>query len=160
MTKSVKISLVNDLSDSFVDSNIIVCGYKGLNVRELDRLRLDIRNIHSNIKVIKNKLASIALSNSNIVGFTLRDTNIFIWGKDQILLSKVVQNFADSNKDKFLIKAGYFDNQIVDPIYIETISKLPSKEELVGMLLSVWMAPLRYFITGIDNFRKEKESNN
>lgn len=160
MTRHEKVTLVNELSASFMDANIIVCNYKGLSVREMDKLRESIRKIQSNIRVIKNKLASIALNNIDIKDLTLNDTNIFIWGKDQISLSKSVQSFADSNKEKFSIKIGYFDGRVVDSKYIEDVSKLPSKDELVGMLLSVWIAPLRYFITGIDNLRKEKEENN
>lgn len=158
MTKQAKMALVDELSKSFTDSNIIVCDYKGLGVKELDQLRTSIRSIKSNVKVIKNKLANIAFVNANVQGFVLKDTNIFVWGKDQISLSKSVCEFADSNRDKFSIKMGYFDGKMVDPEYIESISRLPSKEELLGMLLSVWMAPLMYFVTGIDNLRKEKES--
>ena len=157
MTKREKIALVNDLSVSLSDSNIIICSYKGLNARELDELRASVRSINSNVKVIKNKLADIAFSNAKINGIVLKDTNIFIWGKDQISLSRSVQNFSDSNKEKFSIKVGYFDGKIVDSKYVETVSKLPNKEELIAILLSLWMSPLRYFITGIDNLRKEKE---
>ena len=32
-----------------------------------------------------------------------------------------------------------------------------AKKELMGMLLSVWTAPARYFVTGLDNLRKAKE---
>lgn len=160
MTKQEKIALVNELSASFVDSNVIICNYKGLSVKELDKLRKSVRNIQSNVKVIKNRLASIAFDNANIKDFILKDTNIFIWGKDQISLSKSVQSFADSNKEKFYIKIGYFDGKVVDSNHIEAVSKLPNKEELIGMLLSVWMAPLRYFVTAIDNLRKEKKDNN
>ena len=87
------------------------------------------------------------------------DNNIFIWGEDQIAISKIVVKFAESNQDKFVIKTGSFDGQKVDVNHIVSISKLPSKEELIGMLLSVWTAPARYFVTGMDNLRKQKEEN-
>lgn len=160
MTKQNKIDLVNNLSSSFLDTNIIVCNYKGLSVRQLEKLRINIKQSESKIKIIKNKLANIAFTNANIEGLSLKGTNIFIWGKDQISISKNVQQFSDSNKDKFIIKFGYFDGKFVDSSHIESLSKLPNKEELLGILLSVWNAPIRYFVTGIDNFRKEKEKNN
>jgi large subunit ribosomal protein L10 len=37
------------------------------------------------------------------------------------------------------------------------LSKLPGKEELLGMLLSVWTAPLRGMVTGLDNLSKKQE---
>lgn len=158
MTKQDKSELITHLSSSFLDSNIIVCDYKGLSVRELESLRKNILQIDSKVQVIKNKLASIALKNAKIEGISLKDTNIFLWGKDQIALSKSAQKFADANKDKFVIKVGFFDGKVVDNKHIESISKLPSKEELIGMLLSVWTAPARYFVTGLDNLRKQKEA--
>lgn len=158
MTKQDKSELITHLSSSFLDSNIIVCDYKGLSVRELESLRKNILQIDSKVQVIKNKLASIALKNAKIEGISLKDTNIFLWGKDQIALSKSAQKFADANKDKFVIKVGFFDGNVVDNKHIESISKLPSKEELIGMLLSVWTAPARYFVIGLDNLRKQKEA--
>lgn len=158
MTKQDKSELITHLSSSFLDSNIIVCDYKGLSVRELESLRKNILQIDSKVQVIKNKLASIALKNAKVEGISLKDTNIFLWGKDQIALSKSAQKFADANKDKFVIKVGFFDGKVVDNKHIESISKLPSKEELIGMLLSVWTAPARYFVTGLDNLRKQKEA--
>lgn len=158
MTKQDKSELITHLSSSFLDSNIIVCDYKGLSVRELESLRKNILQIDSKVQVIKNKLASIALKNAKIEGISLKDTNIFLWGKDQIALSKSAQKFAGANKDKFVIKVGFFDGKVVDNKHIESISKLPSKEELIGMLLSVWTAPTRYFVTGLDNLRKQKEA--
>lgn len=159
MTKQDKIELVNTLSSSFTDMNIIVCDYKGLSVRDLESLRQSAFKAEAKVQVIKNTLATIAFKNANISGIDLKDTNIFIWSKDQISLAKIVQKFADSNKDKFIIKAGFFDGVAVDSKHIESVSKLPSKEELIGMLLSVWTAPARYFVTGLDNLRKSKEAS-
>ena len=158
MTKQDKAKLIEQLSSSFLYSNIIICDYKGLSVKELEVLRRSALQSDSKVQVIKNKLASIAFKNANIEGITLKDTNIFLWGKDQIALAKSVQKFADANKEKFVIKAGFFDGKAVDSNHIESISKLPSKEELIGMLLSVWTAPARYFVTGLDNLRKSKEA--
>lgn len=158
MTKQDKIKLVEQLSSSFLDSNVIVCDYKGLSVRELEALRKSALQTNAKVQVVKNKLASIAFKNAKIEGITLKDTNIFLWSKDQISLAKSAQKFADANKEKFIIKAGFFDGKAVDSKHIESISKLPSKEELIGMLLSVWSAPARYFVTGLDNLRKSKEA--
>ncbi len=159
MTKQSKIELVNALSESFADSNIIVCDYKGLSVRELESLRKEALKCEASVQVIKNTLAGIAFKNAKVEGLTLKDTNIFIWSKDQISLAKVVQKFADANAEKFSIKAGFFEGAVVDAKHIESISKLPSRDELIGMLLSVWSAPARYFVTGLDNLRKQKEAS-
>lgn len=158
MTKVEKNALIESLSAEFQASNaIIVCDYKGLTVKELEVLRAEIRAQNAKVQVVKNTLASIALKNSNVEGLELKENNIFLWSEDQISLSKVVCKFSNSVGGKLVIKSGYFEGELVDSKHIEAVSKLPSKEELIGMLLSVWTAPARYFVTGLDNLRKQKE---
>lgn len=158
MTKQDKISLVNNLSESFKNAGaMIICDYKGLNVKRLESLRRDSKKSGIKVQVIKNKLANIALKNAGYKASELKDTNVYIWADEQISLSKVVCKFADAHAEHFKVKFGYFDGEIVDSKHIIAISKLPSKEELIGMLLSVWSAPARYFVTGMDNLRKQKE---
>ncbi|EES88934.1 50S ribosomal protein L10 [Helicobacter canadensis] len=159
MTKVEKNALIESLSAEFQASKaIVVCDYKGLTVKELETLRAEMRAQSAKVQVVKNTLASIALKNSNIEGLELKENNIFLWSEDQISLSKVVCKFSNSVGGKLVIKSGYFEGELVDSKHIEAVSKLPSKEELIGMLLSVWTAPARYFVTGLDNLRKQKES--
>lgn len=158
MTKEDKISLVNSLSESFKAANaMIICDYKGLNVKSLESLRRDSKAADIKVQIIKNKLANIALKNAGYKECELKDTNVYIWSNEQISLSKVVCKFAEGNSEHFKVKFGYFDGEVVDAKHIESVSKLPSRDELIGMLLSVWSAPARYFATGLDNLRKQKE---
>ncbi len=158
MTKQEKLQLVENLTESFKNANaMIICDYRGLQVKQLETLRRNSKGSGISVHVIKNKLANIALKQAGYKEVELKDTNIYIWSDDQISLSKVVCKFQEANSDKFSVKFGYFDGEIVDSKHIESVSKLPSREELIGMLLSVWSAPARYFVTGIDNLRKQKE---
>ncbi|MDD6055252.1 MAG: 50S ribosomal protein L10 [Helicobacter sp.] len=159
MTKAEKTALIENLSAEFKASNaIIACDYKGLSVKELESLRASARAQNIRVQVIKNTLATIALKNSSIEGLELKENNIFAWGEDQIALAKVISKFSSSVGGKLVIKTGYLEGEVVDAKHIDAVSKLPSKEELIGMLLSVWTAPARYFVTGLDNLRKEKEA--
>lgn len=159
MTKAEKTTLIENLTADFKVSNAIaVCDYKGLTVKQLESLRANAREQNVKVQVIKNTLAFIALKNFVVEGLELKENNIFVWGEDQISLAKIICKFSDSVGGKLVVKAGYFEGEIVDAKHIEAVSKLPSKEELIGMLLSVWTAPARYFVTGLDNLRKEKEA--
>lgn len=158
MTKQEKVEIVEFLKAEFSNSSaIVVCDYKGIKTKQLEDLRNKSRDLNVKVQVIKNKLAKIAMNEAGLPDNQLKDTNIFIWGEDQIALSKVVCKFAQDGKENFSLKFGYFDKELVDVNHIEAISKLPSKDELIGMLLSVWTAPARYFVTGLDNLRKQKE---
>lgn len=158
MTKQEKVEIVEFLKSEFASSSaIVVCDYRGIKTKQLEDLRNKSRDLNIKVQVIKNKLAKIAMNDAGLPENQLKDTNIFIWGEDQIALSKVVCKFASDSKENFSLKFGYFDKELVDVKHIEAISKLPSKDELIGMLLSVWTAPARYFVTGLDNLRKQKE---
>ena len=159
MTKAEKTALIENLTAEFKASNAIaVCDYKGLTVKQLEVLRANAREQNVKVHVIKNTLALIALKNFGVEGLELKENNIFVWGEDQISLAKTIFKFSDSVGGKLVVKSGYFEGEIVDAKHIEAVSKLPSKEELIGMLLSIWTAPAHYFVTGLDNLRKQKEA--
>lgn len=160
MTREEKTRIIEDLANGFKSCNAIaVCDYKGLNVKQLESLRLAARAANVNVQVVKNTLALIALKNAGIEGLDFRDTNLFAWGEDQVALAKVLSKFAADTNDAFVIKQGFFEGQVVDNKHIDIVSKMPSRDELLGMLLSVWMGPARYFVTAMDNLRKQKEEN-
>ncbi|MDR3162874.1 MAG: 50S ribosomal protein L10 [Helicobacteraceae bacterium] len=155
MTKTEKAEIVNSLTEAFMSAEaVLICDYKGLNVREFEDLRNQVRKLGGSTRVAKNTLASIALKNAKKEGLTLKETNVFIWGGETLGVIKTIAKFAE-NRETFAIKQGYIDNQRVDGEYINALSKLPSREELIGMLLSVWIAPLRGFVTGLDNLSKK-----
>lgn len=159
MTKTEKAEIISSLTECFKSSDaIVVCDYKGMSVVEFEGLRNQIRSIGGKVQVAKNTLANIALKNAGKEGMALKDTNVFVWGADSLELTKVVAKFATANKDKFVIKQGHIDGAAVDAAYVDALSKTPSKDELIGMLLSVWTAPLRGMVTALDNLAKKKES--
>ncbi|MFW2443501.1 50S ribosomal protein L10, partial [Aliarcobacter butzleri] len=49
------------------------------------------------------------------------------------------------------------EGQISDASKVNAFAKLPSREELLGMLASVWMGPVRNFTIGLDALRRKKE---
>lgn len=168
MTKAQKVEIVSFLTDEFKKANaVVVCDYKGLSVRKLEVLRNRARKDDINVQVVKNTLGLISLKNAGIENLELKDTNLLIWGSDQVCVSKLVTQFA-KDSDIFKIKSGYMDGSIVEASQIDAISKLPSKEELIAMLLSVWsaparnmasvlQAPLRYMVTALDNYKNTKQ---
>lgn len=159
MTKQRKIALVESLSTEFKNSNsLIIADYKGLSVKQLEILRANARKADARVQIIKNTLAKIAFKEAGYPDFDVKDTNIFVWSNEQISLSKLVMKFANDNKENFSVKMGCFDGEIVDKEHITAISKLPSRDELIGMLLSVWTGPARYFVTALDNLKKQRES--
>jgi len=170
LTRSQKEEVVRYLTEEFKNATAIVdCDYKGMTVPEIESLRRVAKEKGLKVRVVKNTLALIALKNNGVEDFELKDTNLLVWGNDLVDLAKTVTDFAKDHKDRFKIKQGYFEGEVADAAKIEAYSKLPSKEELLGMLLSVWTAPLRNllyvwnapkqnFVTVLENIRQQKEN--
>lgn len=161
VTKDEKIKLVSELSEEFKDSEaIVVCNYKGLKVKAIESLRNKARIANVKVQVIKNTLAAIAVKNADISDLGLKDTNIFIWGKDQLAVSKVAANFKkEIDSEFFAIKTAFVDGSIADASKVEALAALPSREELIAMLLQVWNAPITNFVVGLDALRAKKEQS-
>ena len=158
MTKQQKSEIINFLASEFKNSlAIVVCDYKGLTHKELESLRNEARANNTKVQVAKNTLVTVAAKNAELGDIELSGTNIFLWSEDQISACKVADKFASANKEKFTIKSGIIEGEIADAARVNAFAKLPSREELLGMLASVWMAPVRNFTIGLDALRRKKE---
>ncbi len=158
MNKEQKSKIIDSLTNEFKASkSIVICDYKGLSHKELENLRKEATNSNTKVQVAKNTLVKIAVRNSEFGDIELSGSNIFLWSDDQISACKVADNFYKLNKDKFEIKSGIIEGEISTVETINKFAKLSSKEELIGMLLSVWTAPLRSLVTGLDNLKNKKD---
>ena len=159
MTREEKAKLISDLTEEFKTSDvIIVCNYKGLSVKKLEGLRIKAKEENVKVQVIKNTLADIALGKAEKSGLELKDTNIFIWGEDQIKVSKLVVDFAKTF-DAFAVKTAFIEGEVATAAKVEALSKTPSRNELLAMLLQVWNAPITNFTIGLDALRAKKEQS-
>ena len=162
MTRTKKEAIVEKLSQSFANQGaIVVCDYKGMSVQALEGVRKLAKENGVHVQVVKNTLARIALKNANCEELELTQNNIFIWGEDQIATCKVADKSAQANKEYFSIKGGLIESKVADIATIEAMAKLPGREELLGMLLNVWLAPIRNFTIGLQALadKRQEEQN-
>lgn len=158
MTRNEKSQIIDYLTDEFKNSlAVVVCDYKGLTHKQLESLRKEAKTNNTKVQVIKNTLVVKAVQKAELGDIDLCGTNIYLWSEDQISACKVADKFASANKDKFSIKSGIIEGEIADIARVNAFAKLPSREELLGMLASVWMGPIRNFTIGIDALRRKKE---
>lgn len=157
MNKTQKAEIVNALTEEFKSANaVVMCDYRGLSVSDLESLRKIARAKDARVQVVKNTLATIALTNAGMSGIDIKDTNIFVWGSDAIAASKVAVDFGKEN-EKFSIRTAYIDGEAADEKKVRAFATLPGREELLGMLASVWMGPVRNFTIGLDALKRKKE---
>ncbi len=89
MTRTEKEQLVAELTTAFSESNaVVVCDYRGMTCHELESVRQMAADNDAHVRVVKNKLAELALKNAGIEDLKLKDTNLVVWGDDQISTCK------------------------------------------------------------------------
>jgi large subunit ribosomal protein L10 len=157
LNRTQKAEIIDSLTNEFKTANaVIMCDYRGLSVSALEALRKLAREKEVKVQVVKNTLATIALKNADMTGVDIKDTNIFVWGEDAIATAKTVATFA-KEEEIFVVRNAYIDGEAADAAKVEAFSKLPGREELLGMLASVWMGPIRNFTIGLNALKDKKE---
>ena len=160
MKKELKKQIVEELSNEFTkDVSIFYADFKGQSVKDLEALRKAIREADGKVRIVKNTLARLALANNGIEA-SFEENNIFIWGEDQITLAKLVVKHAKDYKDTFKIKGAVVEGEVKDVAYVEEVSKLPTKDELLGMVAFMMKAPIAKFAWGLNKLIEKKSEEN
>ena len=135
-----KKKIVADLHERFSKSKVlIVTDYKGLNDTTINALRRKLGEVDVEFKVVKNSLMVRAAENTDVdlIKESFKGPNaIAISYDDPVAPAKVLTDFARDNK-KLEIKLGVMGDKVMDLGAITALSALPSKEALIGQLLSV-----------------------
>jgi large subunit ribosomal protein L10 len=84
--------------------------------------------------------------------------NAIAFGKDAVAPSRILSEFAIKNK-ALILKGGLVEGKVVDADMIKVLAKLPNKDGMISMLLSVFQAPVRNFAYAIKQIADQREAN-
>ena len=135
-----KKAIVSELHEKFSAAKIIiVTDYKGLGVSEINELRgrLDEKSIE--YRVAKNSLLIRASEGTNaaLIADSFKGPSAVAMSYDDpVAPAEVLTEFARENDD-LEIKIGVLDDSVLDIAGIKSLSALPSREVLLGQMLSV-----------------------
>ena len=104
-----------------------IVDYRGLTVKEIQELRRNVRETGAQMKVYKNTLMHLALSESDLptMDDMLEGPSAFVFSTDDPAASaKALKNFAKSNEN-LSIKGGMMDGVAYDAAQVEAIASLP-----------------------------------
>lgn len=110
--------------------------------------RAKAKEAGASARVIKNSVAAIALKELGVEGADsiLGGPVLAVMGEDPVSVAKVASAFKKEN-DKGDVLGGVVDGKLVSADDVKALSKLPSKEVLVGMFVNVVASPLRGLVT-------------
>lgn len=141
-----KEKIVSEMTDKFSRAkSIFLADFSGIDVNTINALRKKFHDEKVEYRIVKNTLAEISFKNAGIDGMTthLNGVNSYaISYDDPTLPMRVVDNFRNNLEEKFIVKAAYFEGEVIGPDKITGIAKLPSREQLLAKLVGVLQAPL------------------
>lgn len=155
-----KEEIVNDITKKFQDAQaVIVVDYRGLTVEQVTELRKQLRDAGVEMRVLKNTMLRRAADAAGIEG--LNDvfkgpTAVAFSNEEVVAPAKIIAEFAEK-ADKLEIKGGLLEGKVATVEEINKIAKLPNREGLLSMLLSVLQAPVRNTALAIKAVAEKKE---
>lgn len=150
MDRAQKKQEIGELRERFDRmASAVFTDFRGLDVETINSLRSKFRQKAVEYKVVKNTLVKQALADKDFVGKLsdyLHGPSAVAWSyEDPSAPAKVALDFAKDHK-QLQVKCAILDGEILDGKGVENLSKLPSKDELLGKLLMTFMAPATEFV--------------
>ena len=143
MDRSQKTEAVAQLNAAFKEVGVVVVTRNlGLTVEQSTDLRGKMREVGATYKVAKNRLAKLALKDTDYTGLEefLTGPTALAWSEDPVAAAKAAVDFAKSN-DKLEIVGGSMGSQVLDEAGIKALASMPSLDELRGTIVGLVNAP-------------------
>jgi len=143
MDRSQKADSVAQLNAVFNEVGVVVITRNlGLSVAQSTDLRAKMRDAGASYKVAKNRLARLALKETQYEGLEdyLSGPTALAYSVDPVAAAKAAVDFAKTN-DKLEIVGGSMGGQLLDEAGIKALASMPSLDELRGKLVGLINAP-------------------
>ena len=150
ITKERKDELVAQYAELLDQSNaIILTDYSGLNVKQMQMLRAQVRQADGAFYVTKNTLLRLALAKSGQempddllvgqlgTGFAMNEAPT---------LAKALTEFS-KDQEALTIVGGLLDGELLTAEQVKALAELPSLDELRAQIVGMLQAPARNLAT-------------
>lgn len=148
ITRDKKQSLVAEIDELFAEAKgTAFATYQGVSVASMQDLRRNAREAGVTIRVVKNRLVRVAMSESK----TYKDADtsaltgqlLYAFSDaDEIMPAKVLDEFSKTNPS--LVLAGGFSAEglAISQDDIKALASLPSKDQLIAQVVEMLLSPV------------------
>lgn len=122
----------------------IAAEYRGLTVGEMTELRLKARESGVYLRVVKNSLARRAIEDTEFACMKDELTGPLVIAfsqEDPGAAARVIKDFAKDHS-KLVVKVISIGGELLAPSDLETLSKMPTYDQAISMLMAVMKAPV------------------
>lgn len=145
MAQPKKVAFVEQMrADVERAAGVLFVDFTGMTVEQADRLRRQLREAKVKYQVVKNTLMARVLEGKPYgdAAKCLKGTptGVVLGFEDPVTPAKITYAFL-KECDKIKVKGGIVDGGAIAPNAAEALSKLPSKEELQGTIVTLAKSP-------------------
>lgn len=146
LSKTQKEKIIAEIIDKLNQKKIaIFSDFHGIAVAKMQNLRKALKKGNAEFKVIKKTLLNLAfkkqgddLDAKNFEG----ELGVTFGYGDETNSAKILVKFGKEN-ETFKIRGGILGNKIISDKDVLNLSKLPSKEVLIGQFVRALQSPIR-----------------
>ena len=143
LNRETKAAKVDELNETFSKAKFaVVADYRGLKVTELEKLRASLREQNAQIQIAKNTLLRLAVKGTEYEGLTddfTGTTAIAISFEEPVGTAKALAEFG-KEFEALQIRSAGLEGKVLSADDVVALSKLPSKDQLLGQLCGVLAA--------------------
>jgi len=149
MTKDKKKIYIEEMKNFFKNNaSVFVTHYQGLTVKQIDKLKAEMRKHGILFKITKNRITKLALEGSKFKKLE----NLFsgptavALSQDAIISAKILTRFAKNNSNLKII-GGIMENEPLSPLDVEKIATLPTLKEARAKIADILTMPAQKIIS-------------
>ncbi len=137
----------------------IIAEYRGLSVAELTDLRVKLREVKAEFRVVKNRVARVAIKESAPKAAAIADKlkgpiGLVLAYGDTAAAAKVLLEFA-KDKENFKVHEAVMDGKALSSADLKAISELPSREVLLARIVGTLVSPQRGLVTVLSGVTRQ-----
>lgn len=144
-----KKAVVSEVSEVAAKAHSAVAAeYIGLSVEDMTELRAKARESSVYLRVVKNTLARRAIEGTEFecMSESLVGPLVLAFSQDDPgSAARIIQDFSKQN-DKLVVKIVSIGGKVLEPGDIKRLADMPTKDQAIGMVMSVMNAPITKFV--------------
>ena len=144
-----KKAIVAEVNETAANAlSLVIADARGGDVTDMNALRAKARAENVQLRVVRNTLAKRAFAETDYacVEEVLVGPSLFAFSmEDPGAAARLFKDFAKENED-FEVKALSVSGQLLPSEQIDTLAKLPTLEQALGMLANVTLAPVTQLV--------------
>lgn len=143
MDRAAKRELIDHLHGVLKSTGVVVVAHNtGMVAAQSAELRRRVKEAGGSVKVAKNKLAQLALKDTDAEKLSdlLKGPTVLAYSTDPIAAAKAAVAYSKVN-DKLVILGGAMGKTILDAKGVQALADLPSLDELRATIIGLLNAP-------------------